>query len=209
MALYLGNEKVKIHLNNPPFYDADEILDNSFSGVYVSNELTSLKEKAFEDMQNIISISLPNCTILEGGRIFRDTPKLTNIYLPNLTTIVYGQETFTRSKITEMDLPNLTTVTNFSTMFYIVSYVKKINLPKLSGITISTAAFAGCQRLKTLILGGDELNPLEDIKAFYQTPIENGTGYVYVPDELVDTYKTATNWSVFADQIKPISELEE
>ena len=42
---------------------------------------------------------------------------------------------------------------------------------------------------------------------FYNTAIENGTGYIYVPDSLVDSYKTATNWSTYASQIKPISEL--
>ena len=45
--------------------------------------------------------------------------------------------------------------------------------------------------------------------AFGNTPIGKGAGHVYVPDELVDAYKTATNWVAFADQIKPISELEE
>jgi hypothetical protein len=34
-------------------------------------------------------------------------------------------------------------------------------------------------------------------------------GFVYVPDTLVDSYKTATNWSAVAHKIKPMSELEE
>ena len=32
---------------------------------------------------------------------------------------------------------------------------------------------------------------------------------IYVPDNLVNSYKTATNWSTLADKIKPRSELEE
>ena len=32
-------------------------------------------------------------------------------------------------------------------------------------------------------------------------------GYIYVPDALVDSYKKATNWVTYADQIKPLSEL--
>lgn len=39
------------------------------------------------------------------------------------------------------------------------------------------------------------------------TTIAKGTGYVYVPDDMVDTYKSATNWSAYADQIKGMSEL--
>lgn len=41
------------------------------------------------------------------------------------------------------------------------------------------------------------------------SPLVLGTGYVYVPDSLVDSYKEATNWSVIADQIKPLSEYVE
>ena len=32
---------------------------------------------------------------------------------------------------------------------------------------------------------------------------------IYVPDEAVETYKTATNWSAYASRIKPISEKTE
>ena len=39
------------------------------------------------------------------------------------------------------------------------------------------------------------------------TTITKGTGYVYVPDDMVETYKSATNWSAYADQIKGMSEL--
>lgn len=41
------------------------------------------------------------------------------------------------------------------------------------------------------------------------TPIANGTGYIYVPDNLVDSYKAASNWSTYASQIKPLSEYVE
>lgn len=38
------------------------------------------------------------------------------------------------------------------------------------------------------------------------TPITNGTGYVYVPDASVDAYKADSKWSAIENQIKPISE---
>ena len=34
-------------------------------------------------------------------------------------------------------------------------------------------------------------------------------GRIYVPDDKVESLKTATNWSVFADIIKPLSEYVE
>ena len=75
--------------------------------------------------------------------------------------------------------------------------------------TISTQVFLNCSALGKLILGSSTLCELTNANAFQSSAIANGTGYVYVPDDLVDSYKTATNWVNYADQIKPISELEE
>lgn len=54
----------------------------------------------------------------------------------------------------------------------------------------------------------DAIRGKKGTNAFTGTKIASGTGYVYVPDELVEEYKVATNWSTFANQIKPLSELE-
>lgn len=67
-----------------------------------------------------------------------------------------------------------------------------------------------CSSLKSFILRKtDKPASLAQVAAFRGSAIESGTGYVYVPDELVESYKSATNWATYADQIKPISELEE
>ena len=42
---------------------------------------------------------------------------------------------------------------------------------------------------------------LSNTSAFNSTPITFGTGYIYAPRALVDSYKAATNWSTYADQI--------
>ena len=47
---------------------------------------------------------------------------------------------------------------------------------------------------------------LKNISAFNSTPIKSGTGYIYVPMSLVDTYKSATNWSTFANQFRAIED---
>lgn len=59
------------------------------------------------------------------------------------------------------------------------------------------------------ILNTETVCVLVDKIAFNSTPIANGTGYIYVPDALVNDYKKATNWSVYANQIKPLSEYVE
>ena len=71
---------------------------------------------------------------------------------------------------------------------------------------IKANAFSGCTNLSRLIITNRFI--LSNINAFEGTPIGNGEGYIYVTDSLVNTYKSMTNWSTFANQIKPLSELE-
>lgn len=74
---------------------------------------------------------------------------------------------------------------------------------------IHASAFEGCTSLVRLILEKNKIPSLSNVNSFAGTPIEAGTGYVYVSDNLVERYKTAANWSAYASQIKPLSELPE
>ena len=65
-----------------------------------------------------------------------------------------------------------------------------------------------CNNLVKFALPNITSIPTLGIEVFKNTPIEKGTGYIYLPDNLVEEAKIATNWSVWADQIKPISEME-
>lgn len=38
------------------------------------------------------------------------------------------------------------------------------------------------------------------------TPIGQGTGYIYVPSALLESYKAATNWSTYADQFRALED---
>lgn len=75
--------------------------------------------------------------------------------------------------------------------------------------SIGKRAFYNCSALEKLILDSAFIYNLQNVDAFTGTPIASGTGYIYVPNDLEDDYKANTNWSSFANQIKPISELGE
>lgn len=64
-------------------------------------------------------------------------------------------------------------------------------------------AFGGCSKLKTVIIRSKEVCTLEGSNVFDSTP------YIYVPRELVEQYKTATNWVTYADQIRAIEDYPE
>lgn len=73
-------------------------------------------------------------------------------------------------------------------------------------VTNSSKAFYGCSSLETLIIKGTNVMTCSNTDMLTNSGIAAGTGYIYVADDLVDSYKKATNWSVYADQIKPLSE---
>lgn len=71
----------------------------------------------------------------------------------------------------------------------------------------SIAAYAFAQSgITALVLRAQSVVQLAATTAFESTKIADGTAYIYVPDALVEDYKTATNWSTYAAQIKPLSE---
>lgn len=102
------------------------------------------------------------------------------------------------------DFPKVTAIASRA---FAYTGLTSIDLPCLQKIT-GKMAFANCASLKKFVLRNAAVvsNPYTD--TLQGTPLEDGTGFIYVPDDLVEAYKTATNWSVFANQIKPISELE-
>jgi hypothetical protein len=48
--------------------------------------------------------------------------------------------------------------------------------------------------------------PLWNKNSFDSSSIAKGTGYVYVPRSLVDSYKSATNWSTYANQFRALED---
>ena len=107
------------------------------------------------------------------------------------------------TSLTTIDLPECTSIGGYA--FSNCTNLTTINLPKCTFINYN--AFYNCTGLATIILSNNQMVTLEYINTFNNSSIANGTGYIYVPDNLVNSYKTITNWPIYADQIKPLSEL--
>jgi len=139
-----------------------------------------------------------------GIEVFRNYESLAVVDFPNVTST--GVNVFYACyALHTVNLPSLISIN--SNMFAYSSLLKRLDFPSVE--SISGGAFSGCSRLVTLILRkADTVCTLENVSAFSGTSIAKGTGFVYVPDDLVEQYKAATNWSTYASQIKPISELE-
>ena len=142
---------------------------------------TNVGSSAFNACSDLVSANFPLATKIENNA-FGNCKKLVSVYIPLVE--VFGGSVFKGD-----------------------TSLEAVESPAVN--TIWEQAFSGCTALKTVVLRLNRVCALKQADAFDNTPIANGTGFVYVPDNLVEQYKTADNWSTYASQIKPISELEE
>ena len=146
---------------------------------------------------------MPSVTSI-GSSAMSSCVSLTSVDMPAVTSVGnYAMQSC--MSLTSVDMPSATSVSNYA-MQNCIS-LKSVNMP--SATSIGNNAMLNCILLKSLRLGANQVATLANTNAFTNTPIANGSGYIYVPDELIDSYKTATNWSVYADQIRPMSEYVE
>ena len=202
--------------------ELDSFITREISGVYINDRITKVGHYGFGGCTNLISVDLPNVVTVED-RGFYNCKLLKSVNLPKVTSI--GDNGFNSTGLESISLPSCTTlgsssffatqqlvlailplVTSISGFCFNHSSVQKIDTSSLT--SIKNSAFYNTKQLDTLILRNSSVCALENVNAFQDTKIAAGTGYIYVPDNLVDSYKTATNWVTFANQIKPISELE-
>ena len=87
--------------------------------------------------------------------------------------------------------------------FYKQTTLQSIYLPALT--KINSNAFDGCENLKRIFVG---LNKNTVCTLSSTTALSNtGRSIIYVPDDLVSNYRSASNWSTYAGRIYGISEL--
>ena len=193
--------------------------------------VTKIEYQGFYNCVSVTNINMPNVKILGNGAIQACTG-LTSLSLPNLEEA--GANALRQlTGITALDLPNLKTadmhvfrqntnlkeiklpslITTGTTCFQECSSLENIIFPSIS--SMGGSPFHTCTSLQRLIitneetvctLGSQSLFSSNEIgSALLREHFPNFEG-IYVPDELVDNYKGATNWTLYADHIKPISE---
>ena len=136
---------------------------------------------------------------------FQYCSALASVSLPVATSI--GDNAFYYcSALTSVSLPVATSIGNSA--FHYCSALTSVSLPVAT--SIGNNAFYKCSKLKALILeNADTVCELSNTTALSGTLIASGTGYIYVPSALVDTYKAASNWSTYANQFRAIEDYPE
>lgn len=192
-----------------PYYDGsasvdvtpleDAIVSGKTIDTYTNNRITKVAGYKFRDA----NIKVFNSTSVDnlGAQAFYGSV-LEECNIPNLVSLSSGSA-FHSCKIKKAYFPKLTSLG--TSTFYGCTALLYAHIGKPT--TINGRAFEGCTNLQAVIIERTSVSALNSSNTFSSSGISNGTGFIYVPDELVDSYKGATNWSTYADQIKPISEL--
>ncbi len=104
--------------------------------------------------------------------------------------------------VTEYRESRIATVGQYA--FYGCTALTVVDVPNVTSIAANS--FEGCSALTALILRSATVCTMANTNALANSAIASGTGYIYVPRSLVDTYKAATNWSTYAEQIRAIED---
>ena len=207
--------------------DANEIGSNAFRGCSQLTTAdfpmaTSIDSYAFYNCLKLATIDFPMATSI-GDNAFNGCSQLTTIDFPVATSISRGAF-YNCSQLTTADFPMATSTGEIA--FYGCSKLATIDFPMATSISrsafngcsqlttadfpvatsIGESAFYSCSKLNALALRSQSLCSLSNSNAFTSTPIYSGAGYIYVPSSLLDSYKSATNWSTYATQFRALED---
>ena len=178
----------------------DALLDCTITKL--ESNVTTIGDSALNYRRELRSVSLPNVTSICSYAFFSSfkhtaMPTLT---LPSLTSA--GEYAFGQSGVYSITLPKLKEVS--SCMFDTCLVLAAVDLGVAT--KINGGSFFGCSDIESLIIRTNSVCSLAYTTVFNSSAIKNGNGYIYVPSALVDSYKTATNWSVYAAKIRALED---
>lgn len=162
-----------------------QILERTISGEFHDETLEKLGPYALSHCTGMTSVKLENCERIENGALY-GCAGLQSVTVPNAAFI--GLNAFTNCNA----IPEL-----------------RLGEDVSGAITIEASAFSNCYSLSALYLLSDTLCVLENQNAFNNTPIASTSytgsyGKIYVPMNLLNSYRSATNWNVYAARFEPI-----
>lgn len=185
------------------------VCNNLTEIVIIPNDIKIIYQSAFQNCTSLKTINLPDSITTFNQSIFYNCQNLTNIHLPDSLAGKLDSRCFYQCyKLSDITIPMGITSIGYGCFEY-CRVLTKVNV--LGNIvSIDGFCFDDCQKLVTFVMSNiTQVPTMTGVNVFNNTLISKGTGYIYVPDTMVDSFKSATNWSSFADQIKPISEYVE
>ena len=196
------------------FYNCD-----SLTSVNIPDSVTTIGYAAFRYCDSLISVNIPDSITTIGNHAFAYCRSLTSVNIPDSVTTIGSSAFFYCGRLTSVNIPDSVTTIG-SSAFNNCTSLTSVNIPD-SVTTIGSQAFFNCNSLTSVnipdsvtTIGEDAFYSCRSLTSVYckaTTPPalggtevfdNNGSGRkIYVPAGSVNAYKSAANWSQYADAI--------
>ena len=216
-VVYGGGYSVEDYLNHrmagSATYTGSDILSVTLQGQANIAELSfpnvgtfaSLPNYAFSGITSLTAFSAPKATRITSSMLANNTA-MTSVDFSNLTDT--GTNLFLNcSALSVLVLPKVQTI--YSQTFRGCSNLQKLDVLATRGFT-NQNNMNGCAKLTELIIRSTSVPTLSNVNNFTGTPFASGGtgGTLYVPQALISSYQSASNWSTILgyanNQILPI-----
>lgn len=173
--------------------------------------------EGFLTLSGVTEIDFPKLESISDSSFCTACSYLQRCSIPLAKSLDYqkGLSFSSCEKLTSLDISSIEAISPEG--FNYCRTIPKIDLPSVSKIYSYSfnGTFQDCYKLTALILRNPTPVLLDEASNLFKNcPINNGgynglEGYIYVPKALVEQYKVATNWSVYADKFRAIEDYPE
>lgn len=160
--------------------------------------VVNIESNCFQNCYNLTDVNLPDCVSLALGT-FENCTTLSSINLPNCE-FLQNYAFAGCSNLPSINLPNCNTVRNFA--FRNCPSLTTINLPNCS--YIGNSLFHGdvdSGYPSKILYIGTSISTMCELGGMFDVVNPGNISAIYVPMSLVDAYKTAKNWGLYASLI--------
>jgi len=181
----------------------------NLTSIVIPNSVANIEVNAFQYFSGLTSIDVASDNIfyssLAGVLYNKDKttliacpPSKKSVSIPNSVTSI-GDNAFFSTGLTSIEIPNSVTIIGNSA--FRGTGLTSIVIPN-SVVSIGNSAFSNCTGLSSIICNSI-LPPDIGYRSFFK---ESSAIPLYVPDESVSAYQSATGWKDFME-IRPLSAL--
>lgn len=185
-------------IGSSTFTFGSAVYNQCIKNVYLCDKVTQLAQYAFYNCYSLYSIAMPNVANALGQYAFANCGALKSISLPNTITSIGQQAMALCSKLNFVNIPTSTTTLTTRTFngCYGLIYVSFPNgFTSLQGDNIFNVGYS--------IVEYDYMRCTNTSILQYTNAFSgiNATCKIKVPSSLLDRWKTASNWSTYANYI--------
>ena len=180
----------------------DSIINRTITE-FNDDRITSVREYAFCNCANLAKVDIPSAVTIKYNS-FSNCASLASVNIPAVTKIEAYNAFSSCKALKEIVLPVCSYIGQGA--FSFCSRLEKVDCAVTGSLEIGNSAFGSTTALKALVIRSNSVATMASKNALHESSIYFGTGHIYVPSALYDSYRTANNWSAYASQFRKLEE---